>query len=193
MNIIRVVEDRMYPYSQPAPIPRGQVDFSKIQFLFSEDWYGKNKIAQFEQGSNLHNQDIVDGFCTVPSELELGSCMLYVKGYNLDGSAQIATANGIVLTIVQGAREGGTPAVPPPPDLYAKLIAYVDSKKSAYELAVQYGYKGTEEEYGKTLAEIGEVSNYTLLLTMQDMGLINPIGDGGSTLYVEEDGVLYIL
>ncbi len=138
MNIIRVVEDRMYPYSQPYPIPKGQVQFSKIQFLFSEDWYGKNKIAQFEQGSNLYNQDITDGFCTVPAELELGSCMLYVKGYNIDGSEQIATANGIVMTIVQGGREGGTPAVPPPPDLYAKLLEqFYQLSSEAADQAVQ--------------------------------------------------------
>lgn len=122
MNTIRVVEDRMYFYAQPVPIPKGQVGFSKLRFLFSEDWYGKNKIAQFEQGDHLFNQSIAEGECDIPVELEVGSCVLYVKGYNLDGSPQIATANGIILNLVQGAREGGTPAVPPPPDLYSQLL-----------------------------------------------------------------------
>lgn len=193
MNTIRVVEDRMYFYAQPVPVPKGQVGFSKLRFLFSEDWYGKNKIAQFEQGDHLFNQSITDGECDIPAELEVGSCVLYVRGYDLDGSPQIATANGIILTLVQGARDGGIPAVPPSPDLYAQLIAYVDSKKSAYELAVEYGYKGTEEEYGKTLAEIGEVSNYTLLQAMQEMGLISLVGNETGSLYTEESGVLYTL
>lgn len=193
MNTIKVSADTMYPYSKLNPIPKGQVEFSKIHFLFSDGWDGMSKIAQFEQGDKLYNQDISDGFCTVPAELELGPCMLYVKGYDLSGLPQVATANGLVLLLVQGAKNGGTPAIPPPPDLYAKLIAYVDSKKSAYELAVEYGYQGTEEEYGRTLAEIGEVSNLTLLQTMQEVGLINLTGDESGALYTAEEGTLYIL
>lgn len=193
MNTIKVTADSMYPYDKLSPIPKGQVEFSKIRFVFSEGWDDKTKIAQFEQGDKLLNQEVIDGVCTVPADLEIGPCMLYVKGYNTDGTAQIATANGLVLLLVQGARDGGTPAVPPSPDLYAKLIAYVDSKKSAYELAVEYGYQGTEEEYGKTLAEIGEVSNVTLLQAMQDMGLIAPVSDDSGALYTTEDGVLFTL
>ena len=126
MNTIKVSADSMYPYSKLTPIPKGQVEFSKIHFLFSDGWDGKTKIAQFEQGDKLYNQDISEGFCTVPADLDLGTCMLYVKGYGPDGSPQIATANSIVLIIVQGAREGGTPPVPPTPDLYAQLLAQVD-------------------------------------------------------------------
>lgn len=193
MNTIKVTADSMYPYDKLNPIPKGQVEFSKIHFLFSDGWEGKTKIAQFEQGDKLLNQPIEDGVCTVPAELDLGPCMLYVRGYNTDGTAQIATANGLVLLLVQGAKNGGFPAVPPSPDLYAKLIAYVDSKKSAYELAVEYGYTGTEEEYGKTLAEIGEVTNLTLLEAMQDMGLVAPVSDESGALYVAEEGTLFIL
>lgn len=126
MNTVKVVADSMYPYSKLAPIPKGQAEFSKIHFLFSDGWDGKNKIAQFEQGENLYNKEISDGFCTVPAELELGSCMLYVRGYSREDEAQIATANGLALLIVQGARNGGTPAVPPPPDLYAQLLSKVE-------------------------------------------------------------------
>ena len=122
MNVIKVIDDSMYPYSSLSPIPKGQVEFSKISFLFSDSWSGKNKIAQFDQGGHLYNQSIVDGVCSVPVELELGSFNLYVKGYGLDGEPQIATANGVALTVVQGGKEGGTPPVPPPPDLYAQLL-----------------------------------------------------------------------
>lgn len=202
MNTIRVVEDRMYHYSQPVPIPKGQVRFSQIQFLFSEDWYGKHKIAQFEQGEALYNQDIVDGSCIVPAELEVGPCVLYVKGYNLDGSEQIATANGVVLTLVQGAREGGTPAVPPPPDLYATLLVKVDNTLEKAVPIIRdkmwWVWSSVEGDYVNTGiraegAETEPVADVELLSAMRETDLIDPVVDEAGSFIVDNNGSLFIL
>lgn len=121
MNTILVRNDQMYPYSTLRPIPKGQVQFSTIVFMFSEEWYERRKIAQFEQGEKSINVPLENDKCFVPSELDLGAFTVYVRGYDSEG-ASIATANGVSLEIVQGSKEGGTPPVPPEPDLYQKLI-----------------------------------------------------------------------
>lgn len=121
MNTVIVRNDQMYPYNTLRPIPKGQVQFSKVKFLFSEEWANREKIAQFKQGEALINMPLEDNECFVPSELDLGYVTLYVKGYDGSGSS-IATANGVIFELVQGSVEGGEPPVPPTPDLYQKLI-----------------------------------------------------------------------
>lgn len=121
MNTVIIRNDQMYPYNTLRPIPKGQVQFSKVKFLFSEEWANREKIAQFKQGEALINMPLEDNECFVPSELELGYVTLYVKGYDSSGGS-IAAANGVILELVQGSVEGGEPPVPPTPDLYQKLI-----------------------------------------------------------------------
>lgn len=202
MNTIKVSSDSMYPYSKLEPIPKGQVEFSKIHFLFSDGWDGKNKIAQFEQGEHLYNKEISDGFCTVPAELDLGSCMLYVKGYDTEGMPQIATANGLVLLIVQGARNGGTPAVPPPPDLYAQLLAKVDGAVANVAPIIRdktwYVWSAVEGDYVSTgiCAEGLEpepVADSEFLKVMHETGLVDPVVDEEGALFVGDDNTLFIL
>ena len=122
MNKIRVSSDKMYPYSAITPVPKGQVQFSKILFYLSDDWSKRNIIAQFKQGEKTLNRDLSsDNTCYIPSDFDIGIVTVYLKGYGLDGSS-VATANGVSIPIVQGAFDGGEPAVPPEPDLYQKLI-----------------------------------------------------------------------
>lgn len=121
MNTIIVRHDQMYPYSTLRPVPKGQVQFSKVGFLFSEEWANRDKIAQFLQGDTAYNVPLEDNECFIPYELDIGYATLYVKGYDNSG-ASIATANGVILEIVQGFMEDGEPPVPPTPDLYQRLL-----------------------------------------------------------------------
>lgn len=114
-------------YSQAQKIPVGQSMFSVIEFTFSKEWRGLNKIAQFKQYSNAYNVEITDDQCYVPSELFVGKCSLRIRGYSEDQQDIIATANELILTCVQGFESGGVPPVPPTPDLYQKLIANVNA------------------------------------------------------------------
>lgn len=122
MNKIKVSSDKMYAYSAITPVPKGQVQFSKILFYFSDDWSERSIIAQFKQGEKVLNRDLnSDNTCYIPGDFDIGPVTVYLKGYDLDGSS-VATANGVSIPIVQGAFDGGEPAVPPEPDLYQKLI-----------------------------------------------------------------------
>lgn len=142
MTTFRINADGMYPCGRIWPIPLGQVEFSNVQFLFSHEWDGLERIAQFVQGNAIYNQAIgADGICTVPSELQLGPVTVYVKGYRA-GEAMIATANGVCMSVVQGAPSGGTPPVPPGPDLYAQLLKKVqDGDQEILAKLAEYALK----------------------------------------------------
>lgn len=129
MNKIIVQKDQARLYGRPYPIPQGQSQFSEIEFSFSEEWANLRKIAQFEQKSGPYNVDISDNKCFCPSELVKGWVNIRVKGYPEDTtSAVIATANEIILPVSMGFKPGGTPSVPPTPDLYQKLIGEFSNK-----------------------------------------------------------------
>lgn len=125
MNKIIVENDTMRFYSTPVPIPVGGSQWSKIFFMFSDEWEDLRKIAQFRQGELKRNVDIdSNNFCYVPNEMLPDMCgELSIVGYPQDtSSAVIATANSLMLSFVQGFESGGEPAVPPAPDLYQKLL-----------------------------------------------------------------------
>lgn len=129
MNRIIVQKDQARLYGQPCPIPQGQSQFSEIEFSFSEEWANLRKIAQFEQKSGPYNVDISDNKCFCPSELVKGWVNIRIKGYPEDTtSAVIATANEIILPVSMGFNPGGTPSVPPTPDLYQKLVEEFSDK-----------------------------------------------------------------
>lgn len=125
MNKIIVENDTMRFYSTPVPIPVGGSQWSKIFFMFSDEWEDLRKIAQFRQGELKINVDIdSNNFCYVSNEMLPDMCgELSIVGYPQDTSSAVrATANSLMLSFVQGFESGGEPAVPPTPDLYQKLI-----------------------------------------------------------------------
>ena len=134
MNKIIVENDTMRFYSTPVPIPVGGSQWSKIFFMFSDEWEDLRKIAQFRQGELKRNVDIdSNNFCYVPNEMLPDMCgELSIVGYPQDtSSAVIATANSLMLSFVQGFESGGEPAVPPTPDLYQKLIKEFAGKQQS--------------------------------------------------------------
>ena len=126
MNHIIVHDDQAKIYGPPKAIPTGQVRFSKILFDFSSNWDGMTKVAQFVQEGNKYNVDIVDNECICPSELKEGWVTVYIRGYLQD--SVIATANGVVLPVSKGFEDGGTPSVPPTPDLYQTLLSTIEGQ-----------------------------------------------------------------
>lgn len=129
MNRIIIDGDQARLYGTPKAIPQGQSQFSQVQFSFSEEWDNLRKIAQFEQRGNAYNVEVSDDRCFCPSELVKGVVNVRVKGCPVDTtSAVIATANEVVLPVSAGFQSGGTPPVPPTPDLYQKLIGEFSDK-----------------------------------------------------------------
>lgn len=140
MNVLRVVSDKMYPYSNIEPIPKGQIEFSKIRFILSDDWDDRSIIVQFVQGETPLNRGLENGSCFVPSELQIGEVTVYLKGYSISGES-LATVNGVTIPIVQGGVDGGEPSVPPGPDLYQLLLKELNESEAN---AKDYSNKAVE-------------------------------------------------
>ena len=143
----------------------GQIAFVSFRFVFDNEWEGLYKVVQFMQDENTYNISLgVDGYsCKMPSELQAGCAEMSLFGYVPDDETALrATTAPIKLRIEQsGFSSSGSEVVLPTPDLYQQLIAKIDEKiasvhdgadgASAYEIAVENGYTGTEAEWLSSL------------------------------------------
>lgn len=140
-----------------------QICFVDMCFLFSPDWEQLDKTAQFAQGEKTYNVHLgTDNVChcLLPAELQTGCVSVSVFGYATDGSVRATTVPLGIGIKRSGFRGDGETPIPPTPDLYAQLIAEIDKKiadvhdgkdgvdgKSAYQIAVDNGYPGTEQAW----------------------------------------------
>ncbi len=145
-----------------------QVAFVNLLFLFTPEWEQIDKVAQFKQGENVYNVHIGKGNvaqCTLPAEITNGQTSISIFGYHDEVRATTATLEFRVCR--SGFSDSGSVPIPPTPDLYAQLLKKIDGKiaslhdgkdgkdgengKSAYEIAVENGYTGTEAEWLSSL------------------------------------------
>lgn len=128
MNKICVKGQSIYFYRPPEPIPKSQVNFSKIEFDMDETWSSfLSVVAQFIQKGEPKNVKVEDGYCFVPSELGIGSFELCLRGD--DGESVVASVNRLTLEVCDGFDPSGETPLPPSPDLYTQLIKEIDSGK----------------------------------------------------------------
>ena len=179
----------------------GQIAFVSFRFVFDNEWEGLYKVVQFMQGENTYNISLgVDGYsCKMPSELQAGCAEMSLFGYAPDDETALrATTAAIKLRIEQsGFSSSGSEVVPPTPDLYQQLIAKIDEKiasvhdgangkdgvdgASAYEIAVENGYTGTEAEWLSSLkGEKGDAG---------EQGIQGIQGKKGDTGAAGKDGI----
>ena len=173
----------------------GQIAFVSFRFVFDNEWEGLYKVVQFMQGENTYNISLgVDGYsCKMPSELQAGCAEMSLFGYAPDDETALrATTAPIKLRIEQsGFSSSGSEIVPPTPDLYQQLIAKIDEKiasvhdgadgASAYEIAVENGYTGTEAEWLSSLkGEKGDTG---------EQGIQGIQGEKGDTGAAGKDGM----
>lgn len=140
-----------------------QICFVDMCFLFSPDWEQLDKTVQFAQGEKTYNVHLgTDSVChcLLPAELQTGCVSVSVFGYAVDGSVRATTVPLGIGIKRSGFRGDGETPIPPTPDLYAQLLDAIDKKiaslhdgkdgvdgKSAYEIAVDNGYPGTEQAW----------------------------------------------
>lgn len=140
-----------------------QICFVDMCFLFSPDWEQLDKTAQFAQGEKTYNVHLGTGNvcrCLLPAELQTGCVSVSVFGYAADSSVRATTVPIGIVIRRSGFRGDGETPIPPTPDLYAQLIAEIDKKiadvhdgkdgadgKSAYQIAMDNGYPGTEQAW----------------------------------------------
>jgi len=139
-------------------IAADQIAFVKIHFVFDNSWKPLHKVVQFTQGAFTYNRLLgYDGTsCFLPSEITSGSVKMSIFGYDT-ASKETVRATTVIksLNIRPSGFDGENSNIPPTPDLYQQLLRKISEKgkdgKSAYEIAVEYGFVGTETEWLESL------------------------------------------
>lgn len=133
-----------------------QIQYVQFKFTFDGNWKHYHKTVQFSQCDEVFN--VVLGYdstsCYLPAELHVGAVKMSVFGYDAESDTTVrATTVPVTLNIRESGFEGDDPPIPPTPDLYTQLLKRIEDAehgldgKSAYEIAVEHGYVGTETEW----------------------------------------------
>ena len=139
-------------------IAADQIAFVKIHFVFDNSWKPLHKVVQFTQDEFTYNR--VLGFdetsCHLQAELAAGAVKMSLFGYDAESSETVrATTVVKTLHIRPSGFDGESSNVPPTPDLYQQLLQKISEKgadgKSAFEIAVENGFIGTEAEWLESL------------------------------------------
>ena len=144
-----------------------QIQYVQFKFTFDGDWRRFHKVVQFTQCDETYNIVLgTDGTSLyLPAELHVGAAKMSVFGYDTESDTTVrATTVPVTLNIRPSGFVGDDePPIPPTPDLYAQLLKKIEEAghgadgKSAYEIAVEHGYVGTETEWLASLkGEPGE-------------------------------------
>ena len=139
-------------------IAADQIAFVKIHFVFDNSWKPLHKVVQFTQDEITYNRVLgtENTSCFLPAELTAGTVKMSLFGYDAEATETVrATTIVKTLHIRQSGFEGENGNVPPTPDLYQQLLQKISEKgkdgKSAYEIAVEHGFVGTETEWLESL------------------------------------------
>ena len=139
-------------------IAADQIAFVKIHFVFDNSWKPLHKVVQFTQDEITYNRVLgtENTSCFLPAELTSGTVKMSLFGYDAEATETVrATTVVKTLHIRPSGFEGENSNVPPTPDLYQQLLQKISEKgkdgKSAYEIAVEHGFVGTEVEWLESL------------------------------------------
>ena len=139
-------------------IAADQIAFVKVHFAFDNSWKPLHKVVQFTQDESTYNRVLgtEETSCFLPSELLAGTVKMSLFGYDAASSETVrATTVVKTLYIRPSGFEGENSNVPPTPDLYQQLLQKIIEKgkdgKSAFEIAIEHGFVGTEVEWLESL------------------------------------------
>ena len=133
-----------------------QIQYVQFKFNFDGNWKHFHKVVQFSQCDEVYSVVLGTEGTTLylPAELHAGAAKMAVFGYDTESDTTVrATTVPVTLNIRESGFEGDDPPIPPTPDLYTQLLKRIEDAehgldgKSAYEIAVDHGYVGTEEEW----------------------------------------------
>ena len=142
-------------------IAADQIAFVKIHFVFDNNWKPLHKVVQFTQDEITYNRVLgtENTSCFLPAELTAGTVKMSLFGYDAEATETVR-ATTIVKTLhikPSGFESESETPIPPTPDLYQQLLEKIQSAskgtdgKSAFEIAVEHGFVGTEAEWLKSL------------------------------------------
>lgn len=126
-NMIKIYVCSQSVTGEYSPIASDSIDYIKVSFSFSPDWYGLSKTAQFTQNGKTYNVLLDKNTCVLPRELEEGFFDISVFGVLPDGARRITTLPfSIIMKKSAFVADGETP-IPPTPDLYSQLVGRVEN------------------------------------------------------------------
>ena len=140
-------------------IAADQIAFVKIHFVFDNNWKPLHKVVQFTQDEITYNRVLgtENTSCFLPAELTPGTVKMSLFGYDAEATETVR-ATTVVKTLhirPSGFESESETPIPPTPDLYQQLLQKISEKgkdgKSAYEIAVEHGFVGTETEWLESL------------------------------------------
>ena len=139
-------------------IAADQIAFVKIHFVFDNNWKPLHKVVQFTQNEITYNRVLgtENTSCFLPAELTPSTVKMSLFGYDAEATVTVrATTVVKTLHIRPSGFDGENSNVPPTPDLYQQLLQKISEKgkdgKSAFEIAIEHGFVGTEAEWLKSL------------------------------------------
>lgn len=130
----------------------GSVKVETVLFDFDPTWAGLDIWACFKndavEDKEYHVRMTENFEVLVPWEVLAQEGNLYVGaiGYK-DGQIVKPTTWALTAAVEVGVNPEGEISKEPTPNAFEQLVQVVNSKKGAYELAVEHGFEGTEEEW----------------------------------------------
>jgi hypothetical protein len=148
-------------------IASDQIAFVTLKFVFECGWRELHKVVQFTQSDVTYNLVLgTDGLsCKLPSELHQGIVKMSVFGYSTSNTEALrATTVPISLYIRPSGFIGdGADEIPPTPDLYAQLLAQIESKVSEMQNGVNG--KDGQDGFSPTITTSENSDGYSLTIT----------------------------
>lgn len=161
-----------YTSDSDYTIPTDSINAIPFGFVLSSDWEGYTLTSQITKADKTINILLdKNNAGMIPPDMEEGIWNVSLFGVK-DGSKRNTTIPATLKLVKSGYNPQGQPPIQPPEDLYAKLIKQIDEAnkiaqsvrddadagkfdgkdgKSAYELAVENGFVGKEQEWLESL------------------------------------------
>lgn len=167
-----------YTSDSDYTIPTHSINAISFGFVLSSDWEGYTLTSQITRADKTINILLdKNNAGMIPPDMEEGIWNVSLFGVK-DGSKRNTTIPATLKLVKSGYNPQGQPPIQPPEDLYAKLIKQIDEAnkiaksvrddadagkfdgkdgadgkdgKSAYELAVENGFVGKEQEWLESL------------------------------------------
>ena len=166
--------DQQLYVAEPTKLASGDRESVVLVVQFSRHWSDYEKSAVFFTSADdtVYEVLLSGGQCVIPHEVLAtpGYLFIGIRGVNTDvGSVKTSTL--IKHKVEKGAPVGTGTSLDPTPDVYQQILAKlvciqntvdaVEDGKSAYEIAVDKGFEGSESEWLDSLkGEPGE-NGYT--------------------------------
>jgi len=197
MNVLKLkVSKNQLSYDGSGTLISKNVNYDHCLFEFSEEWDEFSKTAVFWQNEEEVYHLLVDenGMCVIPKEALQNEGLLYIGVFGTNDDGVVVNTEPIITEVLSGCIKDGITPPEPTPDIYTQIMSVIKrfengsitygNGKSAYEIAVDNGFSGTEKEWLESLK--GEADSFPSCVTTT---LYNSDWDTQNVLTVNVEGV----